>query len=59
MGRSIITTDTSGCRETINGKNGFSSLYDSLEASKAMIALSDKNLREEMGKQSRIFWKKI
>ena len=29
--------------------------HDSLEASKAMIALSDKNLREEMGKQSRIF----
>ena len=56
MGRSIITTDTSGCRETINGKNGFLvPLYDSLEASKAMIALSDKNLREEMGKQSRIF----
>ena len=57
MGRSIITTDAPGCRETVkNGVNGFLiPRFDDLEAANAMTKLLSAELRKEMGKESRKF----
>lgn len=55
LGRPIITTDASGCRETvINNVNGFLvPKYDYLETSRAMKLLIDRNLQSKMGAESR------
>jgi len=57
MGRSIITTDAPGCRETVkNGVNGFLvPRFDDVEAANAMTKLLSAELRKEMGKESRKF----
>ena len=57
MGRSIITTDAPGCRETVkNGVNGFLvPTFDDVEAANAMTKLLSAELRKEMGKESRKF----
>lgn len=59
VGRAIITADSIGCRETINGKNGF------LVPPKDAVALSERmtwciehpEQIEEMGKQSYLYAK--
>lgn len=55
MGRPIITTDVSGCRETVKqGQNGFLvDVESSSSAASAMKLLLDKNLRQRMGQSSR------
>lgn len=55
MGRPIVTTDVPGCRETVlEGVNGFLSIHKNAESSaNAMMNLLDKDVREQMGKQSR------
>ena len=55
MGRPIITTNVPGCRETVKSKsNGYLvKLKDPDDAANAMIKLLDKNLREQMGENSR------
>ena len=59
MGRPIITADSPGCRETVkDGVNGFLvPRYDHISAAKAMKELLNKNLRSEMGLQSRNYCK--
>lgn len=57
MGLPIITTDVVGCRETVeNGVNGFIvPPKDSLALAEAIEhLLKDENLRQKMGKESRI-----
>lgn len=57
IGRPLIATDAPGCREIVqNGENGFlvtvrdiSSLYDAI-----ITLIADKNLRDKMGKKSRL-----
>ena len=55
MGRAIITTDVSGCRETVQEKkNGFLvELKSPISAASAMKALLDDDLRHTMGLASR------
>jgi glycosyltransferase involved in cell wall biosynthesis len=57
MGRSIITTDAPGCRETVkNEVNGFLvPTFDDIEAANAMTKLLSAELRKEMGQESRKF----
>jgi glycosyltransferase involved in cell wall biosynthesis len=59
MGRPIITADSPGCRETVkDGVNGFLvPTHDHISAANAMNKLLNKNLRSEMGAQSRIYCK--
>ena len=59
MGRPIITADSPGCRETVKeGVNGFLvPTYDYVSAANAMNKLLNKNLRSEMGAQSRYYCK--
>lgn len=57
MGRPIITTDTPGCRETINGRNGF--LVPAKDVNALLNAMEkfilEPSLITEMGRQSRIY----
>jgi glycosyltransferase involved in cell wall biosynthesis len=54
MGRPIITTEARGCRETVNGKNGFLvPVGDHQQVSKRMIELLNSELRKKMGEESR------
>lgn len=56
MGRSIITTDAPGCRETvIDGDNGFLVPVKSVDALVAVMErfIKEPNLLERMGKRSR------
>lgn len=54
MGRPIITTEARGCRETVNGKNGFLvPVGDHQQVSKRMIELLNSELRKKMGDESR------
>ena len=55
MGRAIITTNVSGCRETVQeGRNGFLvEVKSPSSAASAMNLLLNESLRESMGKASR------
>ncbi len=55
MGRAIITTNVSGCRETVQeGRNGFLvEVKSPRSAASAMNLLLNESLRESMGKASR------
>lgn len=56
IGRPIVTTDSIGCRDTVDdGRNGFLvPIKDSVTlAEKLRILIDDAQLREEMGKASR------
>jgi len=56
IGRPIVTTDSIGCRDTVeNGKNGFIVPVHSPEslAQALKSIIEDKNMRIEMGKESR------
>ena len=57
MGRAIITTNVSGCRETVKeGFNGFLVPYKDYEyAASCMMKLMDPEVRYKMGKASRIY----
>ena len=57
MGRAIITTNVSGCRETVKeGFNGFLVPYKDHEyAASCMMKLMDPEVRYKMGKASRIY----
>ena len=59
MGRPIITTDVSGCRETVvHKRNGFLvKLKDPTDAANAMKVLINKDIREKMGIESRKYCK--
>ena len=57
MGRPIITTNVSGCRETVkDGYNGFLVPHKDFEyAASCMMKLMDSELRSDMGRASRIY----
>lgn len=57
MGRPIITTDVSGCRETvIDGKNGYLvQVKDVCDTVEKVKLLANKELREKMGNESRAY----
>jgi len=57
MGRPIITTNVSGCRETVKDEyNGFLVPQKDFDyAASCMMKLMDPELRSEMGKASRIY----
>ena len=57
MGRPIITTNVSGCRETVKEEfNGFLVPHKDYEyAATCMMKLMDSELRSKMGKASRIY----
>lgn len=55
IGRPIITTDAPGCRECVNGRNGFLvPVGDHIKlADKLKLLLSDNEIRRKMGEESR------
>ena len=57
IGRPIITTDTSGCRETVkDGYNGYKvPVKNYQEAAKRMIELCNLQKAKQLGRNSRIY----
>lgn len=60
IGRTLITTDSPGCKETVNGKNGFLVRKQDPEdlARKMIWAIENRYMLNEMGKESNLYAKR-